>query len=429
MKVKQLILATVIGSTSTGVLASGFAISGKSASNLGNAFSGTTVLAEDASVVYTNPAAMQDMTDQHISVLMHAIGSNIDFKDKGSSTTGSSTASVNDPHYVPNFYYVTPLSSDVHFGLGIYSPFGLGLDYNDNWKGRYITTRSDMKVVNFSPALSFRASDKLNLGVGIDVQYINATLENAMDFNTLCAAYVGAGVLGSCTPSGDGTQKLTGDSWSEGYSFGLTYDMNSATRLGMTFHSATRHDVSGNSEFTNQPAEMLAANMFADTNAKLTLMLPETFSLGVSHKVSPKLQLMADATWTGWSRYDELVVSFANNTPTSRTVENWQDTWRYSIGGNYRVSDSWLLRAGISHDPTPIPDAQHRSPRIPGSTRNWVSLGSNVILSKGISMDLAASYTIPVTYKIDNTDALGHNLKGEYDSEILYLTAQLNWQF
>lgn len=429
MRYHHTILVLALAGLSASAWGGGFAISGKSASNLGNAFSGTGVLAEDASVVYTNPAAMQELQGQHFSVLVHSIGSDLQFTDEGSNVSGPARTRVDDPHYVPNLYAVSPLAEDVRFGIGIYSPFGLGLDYDDDWQGRYITTNSHMRIVNVSPALSFDVDDRLNLGFGIDFQYLEATLENAVDFPTICGAYLAAGYLGSCTASGDGSQTLNGSNWTVGYSLGLTYDLSRATRLGMSFHSATRHDITGTSEFKDQPAELLALDMFDDTTARLTLMLPETLDLGLSHRLSPRLQLLADATWTRWSRYDELYVDFANNTPSSRSEENWQDTWRLSVGGNYRLTEAWLLRGGFSHDPTPVPDAQHRSPRVPCATRNWLALGSNVVLEKGMDLDLALSYTLPVSYRIDNTDSLGHTLEGEYESEILYLTAQLNWAF
>jgi long-chain fatty acid transport protein len=429
MGVKRVILAVALGCLSGAGWGGGFGISGKSASNLGNAFSGTTVLAEDASVVYTNPAAMQDMQGRHFSLLVHSIGSDVQFKDKGSNISGPSSSSVTDPHYVTNFYAVTPLSEDIRVGFGIYAPFGLGLDYDDNWKGRYITTGSDMKIINFSPALSFRASNKLHLGLGADFQYLNAELSNAVDFGSICYGYLPAGTCagaGLSPQANDGAQTLTGSNWAIGYSLGLTYDVDEATRFGMTYHSSTHHDISGESDFEGQPA--LLASTFSDTGIELALTLPESLSLGMSHTLSPQLTLMADATWTAWSRYDELVIDFANDIPTSRSEQNWHDTWRLSVGGNYRVSETWLVRAGMSHDPTPIPDARHRSPRVPGATRNWVSLGSNVKIKKTMDLDLALSYTLPVSYDIDNTDSLGHNLKGEYDSEILYFTVQLNWQ-
>lgn len=426
--------ATLLLLSGSNTLAAGFAISGKSASNMGNAFSGTSVLAEDASVVFSNPAAMQDLQGRHFSLALHSVNSQLQFTDESSNTTGPSGSDVNDPHYVPNLYFVDTLREDVRFGFGIYAPFGLGLEYDRDWKGRYLTTKSALQIVNFSPAISVKVSNKLNIGAGVDFQYLNAELSNAIDFGTLCYAYeaLGAFPANTCVGNGmapqgnDGSQTLTGSNWAVGYSLGLTYDIDEATRFGMSFHSSTRHDVSGTSDFSSVPA--LFSGIFTDTDAELTLVLPESLSFGFSRMVSPRLQLMADASWTRWSRYDALIVEFANNVPTSTIEQNWKDSWRISFGGNYRMSNKWLLRAGISHDQTPIPDAQHRSPRVPGASRKWLTLGSNVIMQKGLDMDLALAYTLPTSYKIDNTNNLGNRLNGEYESEILYATIQLNWQ-
>lgn len=423
---RQLLLAALVGSLCSNALAGGFSIRGKSASGLGNGTAGTAVLAEDASAVYNNPAAMQDLDGTHFSAVLHTIVSDLRFEDGGSNISGPASSTVDDPHLVPNLYYVRTVGNDLRFGLGIYTPYGLGLDYDDDWKGRYITTGTDLQVVNFSPALSWRASDKLNLGAGIDLQYINATLENAVDFGTICYLY---GITSCAAPqANDGSQTLTGNNWALGYSLGLTYDIDTLTRLGMSFHSATRHDIEGDSDFEGAPAVLQAMDMFTDTGGQLELELPETLSLGLSRQVSPQLMLLADATWTRWSRYDALVVEFDNNTPTSSSPQNWNDTWRLSVGGNYRLNERWLLRAGFSHDPSPIPDAQHLSPRVPDTTRNWLSLGSSTRINSEMEMDMALAYTLPQSYRIDNTDSMGHNLKGEYESEILYLTLQFNWQ-
>lgn len=433
---RQLLLAALLGSLCSSAIAGGFNIRGKSASGLGNGTAGTAVLAEDASVVYNNPAAMQDLDGTHFSALLHSIGSDLRFEDEGSNISGAASSTVDDPHFLPNLYYVRTLHSDLRFGFGIYTPYGLGLEYDDDWKGRYITTSTDVKVLNFSPALSWRASDKLNLGAGIDLQYLDATLANAVDFGTICYAYESYGYLpgGYCAGEGmvpqgsDGSQTLTGSNWALGYSLGLTYDIDALTRFGMSFHSATRHDIEGDSDFEGTPTALQAMDMFTDTGGQLELELPETLSLGLSRQVSPQLMLLADATWTRWSRYDALVVEFDNNTPTSSSPQNWNDTWRFSVGGNYRVNERWLLRAGFSHDPSPIPDAQHLSPRVPDTTRNWLSLGSRTRINSEMGLDMALAYTLPQSYRIDNTDSQGHNLEGEYESEILYLTLQFNWQ-
>lgn len=188
MKVKPIVLAATLCGLSSGALASGFALSGKSASNTGNAFSGTTTLAEDASVVFSNPAAMQDLEGSQFSALLSTVTPNLRYNDKGSNTGVTTDTSVTDPHYIPNLFYVNALSSDVRFGFGIYAPFGLGLDYDDNWAGRYTTTGSDLQIINFSPAISFKASEKTNLAFGVDIQYLNATHKkcHGLQYPLLC---------------------------------------------------------------------------------------------------------------------------------------------------------------------------------------------------------------------------------------------------
>ncbi len=432
MKLKQIILTAAMCGVSGSALASGFALSGKSASNTGNAFSGTTTLAEDASVVFSNPAAMQDLEGTQFTALLSTVTPNLRYKDTGSNTGGTANTSVTDPHYIPNLYYVNALSSDVRFGFGIYAPFGLGLDYDDNWVGRYVTTGSDLQIINFSPALSFKASPATNLAFGVDMQYLNATLKNAMDYSTVCFALSQPPynlATGACVGDPEGSQELTGSNWALGYTIGLTHDIDEASRFGLTFHSSTRHNVSGTADFTDTPPELLAYGIFTDTDGDLTIVLPESLSLGYRRTVSSQLQVMVDATWTRWSRYDELVVDFADNTPTSRTVQNWKDVWRLAVGANYQMNDTWLLRGGLAYDPTPVPDAQHRSARIPDGDRTWVNLGARAKLDSNMDIDLALAYAPDNKYNIDTTDSLGHNIQGEYTSSVTYFIAQLNWKF
>jgi long-chain fatty acid transport protein len=434
MFVRQLIAAGLFACLCGNAWGSGFGISGKSVSGLGSALSGTTVLAEDASVVYSNPAAMRDLEGREFSALLHAIPADIHFEDSGSTTSGGSSEQVDAVHLVPGFYYVNTLNDQVSLGLGIYSPFGLGVDYDDNWVGRYHSTSSSLRTINISPALAFSAGERLNIGVGVDLQYAEADLQKAVDFGTICVAYeaMGAFPAGTCASQGlspeqnDGSHKLTGRNWTVGYSLGLTYDLSEATRLGMSFHSATRHDVEGDSEFGGVPT--LFSGAFHDSNASLTLMLPEVLSLGMRHTISPRLELMADYTWTRWSRYDELVVKFTNGLTPVVEEANWKDSSRYAIGMNYRWQTDWLLRAGILYDQTPIPDAQHLSPRVPDSDKLSLALGSNVAFSDRLDLDMAVFYTLPSNPEVDNTDSLGHTLKGDYEVQTTYFSVQLNWK-
>lgn len=444
-RIKSLVFVSLLAGLSHQCLASGFAITGKSTSSLGNAVSGTTVVADDATVVYSNPALMQSLHGDNMSVALHGIIAGVHFENEGSTTTtATSSAPTTGPtdeqldhiYYIPGFYYVTELSDDVRFGLGIYSPFGLGLEYDDNWVGRYQTTNSSLRTINISPAFSFAADDKLSLGMGIDIQYASADLKNAVDFGGICEnqeSYLQAmGYITSCAAAGlaaqqnDGSQTLTGHHWALGYSMGMTYDFNQATRMGISFHSATRHDVKGTSEFDNVPA--LFASSFSNTDASLSIMLPENLSIGVRHSLTPRLDLLADYTWTRWSRYDELVVHFDNGLPSARDEQNWKDVPRYSVGMDYQWKDDWKIRAGASYDVTPIPDAKHRSPRVPDSNKLTLALGSKLGLSERLDLDIALTYTLPSQADINTTDSTGHNLSGNYEVDTSYVSVQLDWK-
>ena len=409
--------------------ASGFGISGKSVSSLGHALSGTTVMAEDASVVYNNPAAMRSLDGQHLSALLHVIPADIHFDDDGSTVSGESSEQVDKIHLIPSLYYVNTLDDGLSFGLGIYSPFGLGVEYDDNWVGRYHSTSSTLRTINISPAIALSASDKLNIGVGVDFQYATAELKKAVDFGTICYALAAPATCagqGLFPEQNDGNNTLTGSSWATGYSLGLTYDLSATTRLGMSYHSSTRHDFNGDSEFDGVPAAFTGT--FSDSSANLTLTFPESLSLGIRHSISPRLDVMADFTRTRWSRYDQLVVEFDNGLPTAVEENGWHDSNRYSLGMNYLWQEGWLVRAGISYDQTPIPDAEHRSPRVPDSDKLSLGLGSRVALNDRLDLDLAVFHTLPAKADINNTDSTGHTLEGSYEVQTTYLSVQMNWK-
>ena len=420
---------------SNACFAAGFGISAKSTSNLGNAFAGTAALAEDASVAYNNPAAMQQLGGGNFSIAIHNANPTAKFTDRGSNTSGNTTSTADAAKYFPSLYYVRELGGDVRFGLGIYSPFGLGLEYDDTWTGRYHTTSSEMRTLNISPSFSFKASDKLAIGAGIDLQYLDATLDSMVDIGTICYYYASVGAIpggaATCagaglTPQGnDAKQSLRGDDWAMGFTLGMTYTFSEDTLMGAVLHSSARHDVDGTSTFTG--VNPLMASIFATTPASLTVNTPETINLSLAHHVNDRLTVMGDYMYTRWSRMDELSVDFANSIPTNTTAFAWRDVSRYSIGMNYKASDTWLLRGGLSHDQSPVPNSSVRSPRVPDGDRNWLNVGFRYSANNRLSVDFAYAHIFTVNVGSNNSDALGHTLVGDYEVDSNYVSVQANW--
>ncbi|MFW2373875.1 MAG: OmpP1/FadL family transporter [Gammaproteobacteria bacterium] len=449
-------LAVVSSGVTSQVQASGFALIENSASGMGNAFAGGSAIADDASTVYFNPAGMTRLSGSQIIVAGHFISTAADYTDTGSTTNpllpggGGSLPGSNDDggtsSLVPNFYYVTELGNDSFFGIGITVPFGLATEYDDGWVGRYTAVDSEVQTININPSFAARATDKLSVGFGLSIQYIEATLSNQLDSAAICLKATASVDLTTCnTLMGttatlaseplDSSQSLSGDDWSIGWNIGVLYDLDEKSRLGVAYRSSVKQDLEGEVDFTQSAAltnflTAVVSPLFVDTGITASIELPETLSASYYRDVNDKLALMADITWTRWSNFDELVINFDNSQPTATIPENWDDSYRFALGINYRQDSSMIYRAGIAYDQTPIPSAEDRTPRIPGDNRTWLSFGLGYNFSADMSMDIGYSHLFVSDTDINNTDAsFEHTVTGTYEADVNILSAQLNFNF
>lgn len=375
--------------------------------------------AEDASVVYTNPAAMQRLSGSTLSLAAHSITPHATFTNQGSSTGGGNPGDAGRAKLAPNLYYVTELSPASRFGVGIYVPFALGLEYDDQWHGRYHSIKSEMTTLNISPALSWQLTPALAVGGSIDFQYLTAELSQVVDF----------GAMLGFPEAMDGKQTLKGDNWDMGFSLGLHYAPAETLHLGLTYHSDTRQNISGTSDFEGVPPVSPLDAMFTDSGGKTRVHLPESASLSAAWAVNERLTLLADYTWTAWSRHKEFRVDFANTLPDSVSTYNWHDTGFYALGLNYRLNARWLLRAGVAYDESPVPDAAHRTPIGPDNDRRWYAMGATYAPASAVSVDAALAYIDMNDAVIDNTDSLGHRLTGRYRLSGGFLSVQASWRY
>jgi long-chain fatty acid transport protein len=115
--------------------------------------------------------------------------------------------------------------------------------------------------------------------------------------------------------------------------------------------------------------------------------------------------------------------------PDTVIDENWDDTWRFSLGVDYRYNSNWTFRAGTAFDQSPIPDAEHRTARIPGDDRIWTSLGFGYQWTESLGIDLAYSHLFVDEPKINNGEPSTGNINGEYeDTDVDIISAQLVWK-
>ncbi len=422
--------------------AGGFALIEQGVKGLGNAYAGAAASAEDASTIFFNPAGMTLLDGNQVLVGLHIIQPSTKFTDNGSSAGGSDGGDAADLAVIPNLFLVADINDEVKLGLGISVPFGLGTNYDKDWKGRYQAVETAVEVININPSLAFKVNPQWSVGLGANIQYFKAKLTNAVDFSSACLGAQAQGILpaGTClatglvtpqTPATDGFADVTGTSWGFGYNLGVLFAPTEATRVGLAYRSQVKHSLDGKADFTlPAAAQPVFGPAFADTDISGDIDLPSTLSLSLFHQLTNSWTLLADITRTGWSSYDKLVIEFENPAKDpSEEVNNWKDVNRYSLGVNFTPSQTWIYRAGIAYDKSPVPSAELRSARSPGSDRTWLALGLGYQVAKNLTLDFGYAHLFAKDAEINRIGATGDRLKGSYESDVDIFSGQVVWVF
>ena len=428
--------------------AGGFALIEQGVKGLGNAYAGAAASAEDASTVFFNPAGMTQLSGSQVIAGVHAIKPSTKFSDDGSkstitnlNTTGGNGGDAADLALIPNLFLVADVSDEVKVGLGISVPFGLGTNYDKDWKGRYQAVETAVEVININPSLAFKVNPQWSVGLGANIQYFKAKLSNAVDFSSIClgtlspASCAGLGLASPQNPTTDGFADITGSSWGVGYNLGVLFAPSEVTRIGLAYRSQVKHSLDGTADFTLPASAPAAAQsvfgpVFADTSITGNIDLPSMLSLSAFHQLNDAWALLADVTRTGWSSYDKLVIEFENPAKDpSEEVNDWKNVNRYSLGINFTPNPTWTYRAGIAYDESPVPSAELRSPRSPGSDRTWLALGLGYQMAKNLTLDIGYAHLFAKDAEINRKGATGDLLKGSYESEVDILSGQVVWSF
>ncbi len=417
------------------VIAAGFQINETSGSGLGNAFAGGAASAEDASTVWSNPAGLSRLGSRQLAGAIHLVTPSIKFRNEFSApatqqTLGNDGGDAGGLNVVPNLYVAMPLNRQWTLGLGINAPWGLVTDYDDGWIGRFQADKSDIKTVNINPAASFRVDDRLALGLGLNVQWIDATFTNQVNYS---AASLSVGTPAS--PGLESSARIKGKDTAYGWNAGLLWDLDKDRRIGVHYRSAVRYDVAGDVTFTNPtPTVPVAlAQTLADSGVTAKVKLPPISNLSYFGAVDSRWAVMADAQWTGWSTIQDLTFHRSDGSLLSGTPENFKDVWKLAVGANYRYDASWMFRGGLAYDQSPV-RREFRTPRLPDHDHSWLTAGAQYRIDPKMQIDVGAAYVwvkkAAINKSGDPSNQLANGLlNGHYKSSVTILSAQLTSSF
>lgn len=417
-------LALAIGAVSTHSLGNGIAINEQSVSGMGTSFAGRASAAQDATTLFGNPAGLSKLERAEVVGGFAVIKADIDIDDASAETADGDMVPT---AAVPFAYYTSPLNEQWSWGIGMYVPYALISDYEKSFGGRYKGLYSKVEVVTLQPTLSYRINERVSVGFGPTINKIKGKLTNKLD-NTA--------VFGS----GETKVGIKGDDTALGFNAGVLVDVTDSLTWGLTYHSKVDYTLEGRTRVSG--ASGLITGLNGEYDAQLDFTTPETVDTSVTYKLDDKWTLYAGATWTRWSRLQEIVVendgtpSLLGLSPLAEISEElrWNDTWSYAIGASYQLNPQWVLRTGLALDPSPAENA-HRSVRIPVGNRKVFSVGAGWSPSDDLTIDVAYSYLHENAAKVnqESTVLLGQEIapgfSAEYNNSAHGLGLQATYRF
>ena len=386
---------------SKAVLGAGFALSEYSTSNLARGFAGMGVAGDDYSAIVSNPAGMSLKNDG-----MQAGMSVINIKAEAFDVDNpSDRAEVDITSPVPFLFVQNSLTDKMKLGFAFYVPYGLGTEYDDDWYGRNHALLSEVVVYDLTSSLSYDVSSKFSVGASLSLQYMTAQLTNDSDSPTPpVPSLIHSEIEGESDPA-------------VAYTLALMYKPTDSTRFGLSYRSKSDFDLNGDHVLTNN----MDGSLIGKGDAFANITLPEHVLFSAYHKIG-KFGLAAGAKWTRWSRFKNLDIYSDVNGP-NKTEENWKNTWAYSVGLDYDLSDVWVLRAGVQYDETGISSEEHRTARIPDNDRIITALGGSYKFNGG-QIDMAYAHIF-----LDDNYADYEGLNSNYSMGVNMLSFAVQYYF
>ncbi|MEJ1970540.1 MAG: outer membrane protein transport protein [Rhizomicrobium sp.] len=387
----------------TPAVAAGYGLKEESADAMAAAYAGSAATSSDASYLAYNPASLAGVEGTDFAVSGTAIlpGSRGHYTtattSAGNPTGGGTKPSgfISDA-LVPAFAVRHRLDDQWAVGLDISAPWGLRTDYPAGWAGRYYAQKTELLTINATPSVSWQPLPGVALGAGLQIEYAQATLDEAIDTGTLGAS---AGIPGSIPGHQDSFAHLSGKSWTFGFTAGAIVNLTDDLTAGLSYRSSLQHDLKGPIRFTLDGAGIGATirtltGAFQDSRGVAPLTMPDMITGGLTDRLSDDWSVMAELDWTHWSRFRALTITVANPAqPPDVTSIRWNDAVFASLGAEYRFDPSWTFRAGVAYDESPTPDAT-REPRIPDADRFWLSAGVRYKVNDRLDLNITAARLI-----------------------------------
>jgi long-chain fatty acid transport protein len=364
-----------------------------------------------ADAAWTNPAGMTGLDHDSMVAGLQLVLPKVEFDPSIATGGGNDGGNAGQTAVIPSFFYVKRLSDDTRLGLSLVAPQGGGVDYGDDFVGRYQTSKATLAAIAISPSFAYKLNDRFSVGAGVSIIYTK--------FEQNIALNQGALVPGAP----DGKVRIE-DATDWGYQpfLGMTYQLTDRALLGVVYRAKANVDLEGNVNFRNLVIPNPSVN-----DVDISWDNPQWLEAGLRYKLSEGNHLFLNAGWQDWSEFGEKnEITLGGNVAT--LDRQWDDTWHAGIAFAHQVGRGHGYSVGFAYDSSPV-DEDHRTFDLPVDEIYKLSAGYFWKGNKQLDFSVGSTLYLVGDADIDVT-AQGVQAAGKYDTNyILFLGGTARYRF
>jgi long-chain fatty acid transport protein len=375
---KKIILLAVIFLATAVTYAGGYRVSLQGQKSLAMGHTGVAVV-NSSELVFFNPAGLVYLENKlNISAGVSGVFSNISYQNEA---TGAN-AVTDSPTGTPLYFYASYKATDwLAVGLGVYTPFGSSVEYEDDWAGSHLVNNIDLQAIYIQPTVSIKVNDKLSFGGGFI--FVSGSVGFNRNLNRTLSDLEGNRSEITVDASG-----VSATGWTASAMFNPTDKL----RIGATYRSEIIVEArGGDAVFENIPNSPLTP-FPSSTKFDADLPLPAEMTVGLSYAFSDKWLFAFDFNTAFWDVYESLDLTFEDpNVPDSVNPRNYENASTYRFGLQYDATEMFTLRAGYYFDESPVQDGFF-SPETPRNDSNGYTAGLTFNVGERFQIDASFLY-------------------------------------
>ncbi|MFN2567419.1 MAG: OmpP1/FadL family transporter [Gemmatimonadaceae bacterium] len=367
----------------------------------------------DASTIFWNPAYASRLSGWSVLAGGAAIDLVGEFERDTLGTVYETTVPLLPvPHLFVN--YNAP-NSRRSVGLGVYVPYGLTMEWGDDFPGRFQAQRASIATIYVQPNVAIRINDSWSVGLGPIVGHSTVELKRSIDLSEQPTTTPGVtfAQLGIARRTEFARAELEGSAFELGGQLAVHGRLSPMWTVGARFMLPMFFEYAGDVTFTQVQTGLVlggglppsipagtevddlvrpsfTAGPLVPQGVRTKIVHPAQIQAGFGYTGFPNLTLAVDYAWMGWKNLNQIIIDFEGAAPDATLIQDYNHSSGIRVSADYALPQipGARLRAGFSGVATAAPD-ETVTPLLPEQDRNYITVGAGLPVWRAWTIDAA----------------------------------------